>query len=133
MKKTIPCLMMLLAFFVSSTSFSQSIKAKNFKELLRHTITLKQLTAGKFRTVYSGPKKEGGLLTCLHNKNADEFLFVDRKDDSTLQTITYYIPDYASYNKLYQALKANAVNTLKQGLTLYEDNGKKYYQLVIQM
>lgn len=112
--------------------FSQSIKADDFKNLLtKNSITLQQLTTGKFKTVYGGPRKEGGLLTNMRNRTNEEYLFIYQDDDSTFQSITYYIPDYADYNKLYTSLKTDSIKVSKLGRTLYE-NGKKYYQLDIQ-
>lgn len=123
--KHIKYLMFLCSLFAVQHAFSQSIKITSNKSII---------ITKKFKTVYSGPRKEGGLLINMYNRKNDEYLFIYQGNDSAFQSIIFYFWNSADYNKMYTALKTefktDSLKVSKLGRTLYE-NGKKYYQLEI--
>lgn len=83
-----------------------------------------------FSEVYSGPKKQGGFIGLYHNKNAQEYLFINYTDSGKTSSITYYLPSKSKYLNLQVDKKTLNLGEeiIPHGTTTYND-GKKYYQI----
>ncbi|MCQ9637902.1 hypothetical protein MP478_00765 [Chryseobacterium sp. WG14] len=82
-----------------------------------------------FKMKYSGPKKQGGFLSCYFNKKSDEWMFIHANDQNQVTTISYLLPTLQKYKKNLidkkQLLPGEEVQAM--GKTIQEN--KIYYDL----
>lgn len=87
------------------------------------------LNKKEFKLKYSGPKKQGGNLSCYFNKKSDEWLFIhtDQLDKTT--QISYLLPTLKKYQKnRVEKLLSPEQEINPMGKT-YQEN-RIYYHLV---
>ncbi|MBB2148314.1 hypothetical protein [Pedobacter gandavensis] len=131
-KKYLPFLCLCILAFVPQEMMAQTFRYPQIFDFWSDSSSLhpQMLKKKGFSEVYSGPKKQGGFLSLYHNKQAQEYLFINYTDSGKTTTITYYLPTKAKYLNL-QVEKKNlkAGEEIKPfGTTTYND-GKKYYQI----
>lgn len=123
----------VLIFFlalISQMLFGQVLTKKDFKNIVSNKKTEISFFVGKhFKLKYSGPRKQGGLISHFENKQEDELLFLYDDDDGNFQQLNYYLPTKEKYLKLFSSLKSIDINSTKSGKTF--ENGKLYYQLIV--
>ena len=129
MKNIIIALICLLGLS-NQKSFAQVLTIKDFKNIVSNKKTeIDFFEVKNFRLKYSGPRKQGGILTHFVNKQENELIFVYDDDVGNFQQLNYYLPSKDKYIKLFNSLVSVNIKCFKTGKTF--ENGKIYYQIIV--
>lgn len=87
------------SLFVYVKTYAQALTPNNiWYEVIKSSGDYEAfLKAHGFKEKYSGPKKQGGWISCYRNLKADEWLYVYSNDSFRVNQVTYEVPALKKY------------------------------------
>lgn len=82
-----------------------------------------------FKMKYSGPKKQGGFLSCYFNKKSDEWMFIHANVQNQITFISYLLPTLEKYKKNLLEKKQLLPGEEVQAMGKTRQENKIYYDL----